>query len=70
MTVGNLTHSVHKGLTGENKMGAFDEVYQRSIKQPEVFWAEAAEGVDWIKPYEQVLDASNPPMYRWFPAVN
>ena len=32
-----------------------------------MFWAEAAEGVDWIKPYEQVLDSSNPPMYRWFP---
>ena len=48
-------------------MGAFDEVYQRSINEPDAFWAEAAQGVDWTKPYEQVLDASNPPMYRWFP---
>ncbi len=47
-------------------MGKFDEVYRRSLDDPEAFWAEAAAAIDWIKPWEQVLDRSNPPFYRWF----
>lgn len=47
-------------------MGRYDEVFQRSIKDPEGFWAEAAEGITWYKKWEKVLDDSNPPFYRWF----
>jgi propionyl-CoA synthetase len=45
---------------------AFDEVYARSIRNPEEFWAEAAEGVHWFKRWERVLDRSAAPLYRWF----
>lgn len=45
---------------------SFDEVYQQSIDDPEKFWAEAAKGIDWIEPWDTVLDTSNPPHYRWF----
>ena len=45
---------------------SFDEVYQKSIDDPEAFWAEAAKGIDWIEPWDTVLDTSNPPHYRWF----
>ncbi|MGH3736909.1 MAG: propionyl-CoA synthetase [Micromonosporaceae bacterium] len=44
----------------------YEETYRRSIEQPERFWADAAAEIDWVRPPEQVLDASNPPMYRWF----
>jgi propionyl-CoA synthetase len=44
----------------------YDEIFQRSIKDPEKFWAEAAKDIDWVKKWDKVLDASNPPFYLWF----
>jgi len=43
-----------------------DEVYGRSISDPEAFWAEAAEDVHWFKTWDAVLDSSNKPFYRWY----
>lgn len=47
-------------------MTSFDAVYQKSISNPEEFWAEAAKGITWYKWCDKVLDDSNPPFYRWF----
>jgi propionyl-CoA synthetase len=47
-------------------MGRFDEMYRRSLDHPEDFWAEAAAEIDWNEPWEQVLDDSLAPFYRWF----
>ena len=47
-------------------MGRFDEIKQRSVEDPQGFWAEAAQGIDWIEPWEKVLDDSEAPIYRWF----
>jgi propionyl-CoA synthetase len=44
----------------------FALTYRRSLDDPETFWAEAAEAIDWFKPWEQVLDASAKPAARWF----
>ena len=44
----------------------YDQVYGRSLQDPEGFWAEAAEGIDWTKRWTKVLDASKAPFYRWF----
>jgi propionyl-CoA synthetase len=46
--------------------GRFDEVYRRSLEDPEAFWAEAAEAIDWDAPPERVLDDARAPLYRWF----
>ncbi|MDX6555234.1 MAG: propionyl-CoA synthetase [Miltoncostaeaceae bacterium] len=46
--------------------GFFDEVYRRSLEDPEGFWAEASEAIDWDAPPERVLDDSGAPLYRWF----
>ncbi len=43
-----------------------DQLYQRSIDDKEGFWAEAAQGIDWYKTWDRVLDDSNVPFYRWF----
>ncbi len=47
-------------------MGNYDEMYRRSIEDPEGFWGEAAESLVWEKKWDRVLDASNVPFYRWF----
>ncbi len=44
----------------------YDEVYARSIQDPEGFWAEAAREIDWYEPWDRVLDDSRKPFYRWF----
>src|SRR5436305_6940708 len=47
-------------------MTGYAEIYRRSLAEPEAFWAEAAEAIDWEKRWDRVLDASRPPFYRWF----
>jgi hypothetical protein len=47
-------------------MSRFDDVYRRSLDDPEGFWAEAAAAIDWDEPWERVLDDSRAPFYRWF----
>jgi propionyl-CoA synthetase len=44
----------------------FNDIYARSLRRPEEFWAEAAEGIAWIKRWNSVLDESAAPFYRWF----
>jgi hypothetical protein len=50
-------------------MSATLETRRRSLEDPEGFWGEVAEGIDWIKGWDRVLDSSNPPFYRWFPGA-
>lgn len=42
------------------------EAWERSIKDPNGFWGDAAEAIHWYKRWDKVLDDSNPPFYRWF----
>jgi len=44
----------------------YDDLYRHSIEQPEAFWAEAAQAIDWETPPQQILDDSKPPFRRWF----
>jgi acetyl-CoA synthetase len=41
-------------------------VYERAAGDPQGWWAEQAEELAWFKPWDQVLDDSNPPFYKWF----
>ncbi len=40
--------------------------YDRALADPDAFWGEAAEAIDWVEPYDRVLDATDAPFYRWF----
>jgi acetyl-CoA synthetase len=40
--------------------------WEKSLKNPQEFWAEKAKAIDWFKPADKVLDDSNPPFYKWF----
>ena len=46
--------------------GAYETAYRQSISDPDGFWGEAAEAIDWITPPQRVLDDDRPPFYRWF----
>ncbi|MGU0171780.1 acetyl-coenzyme A synthetase N-terminal domain-containing protein [Escherichia coli] len=40
---------------------SFSEFYQRSINEPEQFWAEQAQRIDWQTPFTQTLNHGDPP---------
>ncbi|MDH7563575.1 MAG: acetate--CoA ligase [Candidatus Bathyarchaeota archaeon] len=42
------------------------EEWERSIRNPQEFWAEKAKALRWMKTWDKVLDDSNPPFYKWF----
>jgi propionyl-CoA synthetase len=44
----------------------YDQVYERSMRDPEAFWAAAAEDIYWDKRWDKVFDDSRKPFYRWF----
>jgi acetyl-CoA synthetase len=46
---------------------AYQEAYQKSVEQPEAFWAEVASNFQWRKPWEKVLDWNfTEPKISWF----
>ncbi len=44
----------------------YDKMYKFSIENREKFWAEQAEQLHWFKKWDTMLDAGNPPFYKWF----
>src|SRR3954463_5982488 len=47
-------------------MTTYRQFHQRSIEDPENFWAREAMRIHWQTPFECVLDNSRPPFARWF----
>jgi propionyl-CoA synthetase len=47
-------------------MPTYAEIHARSRRDPEGFWAEIAQGIDWIRPWDKVLDMAAKPAARWF----
>jgi propionyl-CoA synthetase len=47
-------------------MTTYQQNWQQWQSDPEGFWAEAAKSLVWTKPWQQVLDKTEPPFYRWF----
>ena len=41
-------------------------IYARAAEDPESWWASWAAELEWVEPWDQVLDWSNPPLARWF----
>jgi propionyl-CoA synthetase len=44
----------------------YSEIYQRSLRDPEGFWAEAAKEIDWYEPAKKVFDPAMGLYGRWF----
>jgi len=47
-------------------MGRYTDIHDRSLADPNGFWAEAAEAVAWDRRWDRVLDDREAPFYRWF----
>jgi acetyl-CoA synthetase len=41
-------------------------IYEQAARDPQAWWAAQAGELDWFTPWEQILDDSNPPFYKWF----
>ena len=47
----------------------YDAMYERSVREPDIFWAEQARRIDWIKPFTKVKNVSWDPddlSIKWF----
>ena len=44
----------------------YEDLYRFSIENPQSFWAERAEELEWYQKWDKVLDDSNPPFFKWF----
>jgi acetyl-CoA synthetase len=45
----------------------YDALYRRSLDEPEAFWLEAAQRLDWRRPPDRALELREPPTFAWFP---
>jgi acetyl-CoA synthetase len=43
-----------------------ESVYEEAARDPEAWWAKQAGALDWFEPWDQVLDESEAPFYKWF----
>ncbi|MFT4085154.1 MAG: acetate--CoA ligase [Nocardioides sp.] len=48
-------------------MATYRATYEKSLTDPEGFWLEAAELLDWSAPPTRALDDSAAPFHRWYP---
>src|SRR2546428_4931502 len=46
---------------------SYHKVQKKSVAKYKDFWAGIASELDWFKPWDRILDDSNPPFYKWFP---
>jgi acetyl-CoA synthetase len=58
---------VYPGKMDKNAQRALLKAeWEKSVKNPQEFWAEKAKAIDWFKTWDKVLDDSNRPFYKWF----
>ena len=56
-----IAYAREKGFTN------VPDLYQWTIQNPQQFWSEmATRFLDWYAPWQQVLDESEAPFYKWF----
>lgn len=53
----------------EHDNSAYRQLVQSSLEDPQAFWAQPAQDIDWIRQPNDILDESRPPFYRWFPGA-
>ena len=47
-------------------MADYEELFKRSVDDPETWWAEQASALKWQRPWDSVLDWSEAPFAKWF----
>lgn len=62
----NATLLFSGGLPDDVHDSVYLDSYRRSINQPGDFWDKVGHLLDWHRPWNRVLDNSNPPFTKWF----
>ena len=44
----------------------YADIYERAKRDPDGFWMEAADGIDWVTQHSKALFADQAPLYEWF----
>ena len=44
----------------------YADIYERAKRDPDGFWMEAADGIDWVTQPSKALFADQAPLYEWF----
>ncbi|MDG6929206.1 MAG: acetate--CoA ligase [Nitrososphaerota archaeon] len=44
----------------------YAKVHRKSVEDSREFWAGVAREMEWFRPWDRVLDDSEPPFYKWF----
>lgn len=44
----------------------YQSLYEESIRDPQAFWEARARELEWYREWDQVLDDSSPPFFKWF----
>src|SRR5262249_54399399 len=50
----------------EARVSRYHEIYDRAQRDPQGFWGEAAQALDWYEPPKKVFDANTGVYGRWF----
>src|SRR3954470_1574216 len=50
----------------ENALVQDESVYEEAAKDPAAWWAEQAKALHWFDEWDEVLDDSDPPFFKWF----
>ncbi len=53
-------------MSDETTSPRWDDDRQRALRDPEGFWADAAEAIEWERRWDRVLDREARPHERWF----
>jgi acetyl-CoA synthetase len=50
----------------EKALIADESVYEDAARDPQAWWAKQADALDWFEPWDEVLDESEAPFFKWF----
>jgi acetyl-CoA synthetase len=50
----------------EKALIADESAYEEAARDPQGWWAKQAEALDWFEPWNEVLDESEAPFFKWF----
>ena len=50
----------------QNALISDDSVYEEAAEDPIAWWEKQAEALHWFHRWDQALDDSNAPFYKWF----
>ncbi len=64
-TEGDVYHPSSEVVSTAN-VQEYEALYRRSLEDPEGFWGERAEELEWFQKWDRVLDEREAPFYKWF----